>query len=135
VATVTIISDEVRTVDALETDGRLLIEPARLPDALGWELKPEGLCRGGVCVPVADVAALTVDGRLDLAAVAAALGCPSVVDSRAGVAAVALPAEQRRQALDGLTAPEFTLSDLDGEAHSLSEWRGRKKLLVAFASW
>jgi hypothetical protein len=134
-ATVTIISDEVRSVDAVTTDGRLLVEPARLPDALGWELKPEGLCRGGVCVPVGDVAALSVEGRLDVAAVADALGCLSVVDTGAGMVAVALPAEQRRQALDGLKAPDFTLPDLDGTAHSLAEWRGRKKLLVAFANW
>jgi hypothetical protein len=49
--------------------------------------------------------------------------------------AVALPAEQRRQALDSLEAPPFTLPDLGGAAHQLEEWRGTKKLLVAFASW
>jgi hypothetical protein len=134
-ATVTIISDEVRSVEGVTTDGRLLVDPARLEEALGWELKPDGLCRGGVCVPVGDADALLVDGRLDLAAVADALGCLSVVDAGAGMVAVALPAEQRRQALDGLRAPDFTLPDLDGTAHSLAEWRGRKKLLVAFASW
>ena len=28
-----------------------------------------------------------------------------------------------------------TLPDLDGRLHQLGEWHGRKKLLVAFASW
>ena len=31
--------------------------------------------------------------------------------------------------------PEITLPDLDGEAFSLSSLRGRKVVLVAWASW
>jgi hypothetical protein len=132
---VTIIAEETRTVDARVVEGRIVVDRAELPAALGWELKPEGLCRDDVCVPVRDAASLVFDGGLDLGAVASALGRLSVIDPGAGVAAVALPAETRRRALDGLEAPPFTLDDLDGVAHEFSEWRGRKKLLVAFASW
>jgi hypothetical protein len=133
--TVTIISDAVRTVEARADDGRLLVAPARLGDALGWDLKPEGLCRDDTCVPVRDSAGLFVDGDLDVGAVSTALGRLAVVDAEAGIAAVALDAEGRRQALDGLHAPPFVLDDLDGQPHGLEEWHGRKKLLVAFASW
>jgi hypothetical protein len=132
---VTIIGDEVRTVEGTVTDGSILIAPDRLPDGLGWELKPEGLCRAGTCVPVPDGASLFVGGQLDLATVAAALGRPAVIDADAAIAAVALDGESRRQALDGLRAPPWTLDDLDGVAHELAEWHGRKKLLVAFATW
>ena len=132
---VTIITDEVHEAEADVTDGRVLIDPHRLVDALGWELKPEGLCQGEACVPVRDVGALQVDGRLDLAAVAAAIGRRAVVDAGAGLVAMSLPSEQRRQALDGLQAPQFTLADLDGVEHRLEEWRGQKKLLVAFSTW
>jgi hypothetical protein len=131
----TIISDEVRTVDATPDDGRLLVAPDRLIEALGWELKPQGLCREDMCIPVRDQAALFVGDDLDLSAVAAALERPAVVDAAAGIAAVAVDAEVRRQALDSLRAPGFVLDDLDGHPHGLEEWRGRKKLLVAFASW
>ena len=131
----TVISDQTRTVGAVCEGDRVLLDPQQLPDAIGWELKPEGLCRDDVCVPVRDQTRLMHGDRLDIAAVASALGRPAVVDSAAGLAAVALPSEQRRQALDGLEAPPFTLSDLNGNAHGLDEWRGRKKLLVAFASW
>jgi hypothetical protein len=72
---------------------------------------------------------------VDLAAVAAALGRAAVVDALAGIAAVAMDAEGRRQALDSLRPPAFVLDDLDGHPRRLEEWRGRKKLLVAFASW
>ncbi len=53
----------------------------------------------------------------------------------AGIVAVALDREQRRAALESLTAPDVTLRDLDGDAHSLSDWRGKKRLLHAFSSW
>lgn len=129
------IGDVARTVDVTVSDGRLLVDPAQLPAALGWELKPEGLCRDDMCVPVRDPSVLSVGDQLDLAAVSTALGRPIVVDADARLAAVALDAEARRQALDDLVAPPFALADLDGNLHTLHEWRGRKKLLSAFASW
>ena len=132
---VTIISDKVRTVEGAVSDGKILIPPDGLADGLGWELKQEGLCRDGTCVPVRDAASLMDGGALDLAAVAGALGRPAVIDADARIAAVALDAESRRQALDGLRAPPFTLDDLDGVSHQLEEWHGQKKLVVAFATW
>ena len=131
----TIIGEDLRTVEATIADGRLLVAPERLLDALGWELKPQGLCRDDECVPVHDRAALFVGTDLDLAAVAAALGRAAVVDAEAGIVAVAMDAGGRRDALDSLRAPSFVLDDLDGRPHQLEEWQGRKKLLVAFASW
>jgi hypothetical protein len=132
---VTVISDEVRTLEASPTGERILVEPGRLGAAIGWELKAEGLCRDEICVPVRDPASLRVGDDLDLKAVADALARPIVVDAGAGLAAMALPAEQRRQALTSLVAPSFTLPDLDGTAHRLEEWADRKRLLVAFSSW
>jgi len=135
VTSATIISDEVRSVDAEIAGDRLTLDPGRLVDALGWELKAEGLCRDDICVPVRDPAGLFLGDRVDVAAVAAALDRPVVVDADARLAAVALPAEQRRKTLDGLAAAPFTLNDLDGAPHQLSEWRGEKKLLLALSSW
>jgi len=134
---ITIITDRVATVDGeADTDrGSFLVEPADLMTALGWELKPDGLCRGDVCVPVRDMDAVRVGEKLDLTAIVDALGRPSVTDLDAGIMAVALPAELRRQALRDLDAPDFTLPGLDGDSHSLSDWAGRKRLIVAFSSW
>ena len=134
-APVTIIGEETTTVDAVIADGRVLLEPPLLPEAIGWTLKPEGLCRDDTCVRVRDRAALFVGEQLDLAAVGAALGRPTVVDPDAGIVALALDSERRRDALQALVAPEFTLPDLDGAPHQLSEWRGQKRLLHAFSSW
>jgi peroxiredoxin len=134
---ITIIDSETRTVEgtADPVRGTVLIDPDLLPDALGWELKPSGLCQDATCVPVADTGALRVGEQLDLVAVARALGRPAVVDVEAGLMAVALPAELRRQALEDLRAPAFELPDVDGKLHALSEWAGQKKALVTFSSW
>lgn len=131
----TIVTDETATVDAVALDGRLLLAPPDLPAATGWKLKPEGLCRDNVCVPVRDRDRLFVGERLDIAAVAGALGRLAVVDVEAGIAAIGLANDGRRAALHDHEAPQFTLPDLDGVEHDLGEWRGKKKLLFAFASW
>ncbi len=132
---VTFIGEDIRTVDATITGDRVLVASEALPAALDWTLKPEGLCRDDICVLVRDQSTLFVDGQLDIGAVASALGRASVIDSACAIVAVGLDAEQRRTALDALVAPPFTLPDLDGNLHALSEWRGQKRLLHAFSSW
>jgi peroxiredoxin len=134
---ITIITDQVATVDGLADADRetFLVDAADLTRVLGWELKPSGLCRDDVCVPIRDMDAVLVEDRLDVVAVAAAVGQPAVADLDAGIVAVALPAQLRRGALRDLHAPDFTLPDLEGTPHSLSEWAGRKRLLVTFSSW
>jgi hypothetical protein len=134
-APVTFIAEDTATVDARVDAGHVLLAPSSLSDALGWTLKPEGLCRDDVCVPVRDRDGLFAGGQLDVAAVADALGRPLVVDADAGLVAVALGAEQRRDALQTLVAPDFELPDLDGIPRRLSDWRGTKRLLHAFSSW
>jgi len=42
---------------------------------------------------------------------------------------------ERAQALRSLEAPDFALPDQDGRLHTLSEHRGKKVLLVTWASW
>jgi hypothetical protein len=136
VANVTVIGEAVRSVPGVVTgDGRVTVAAEHLVDAIGWQLKPEGLCRDDMCVPVRDRDALSAGDGIDLAAVATALGRQVVVDEESAIVAVALDAEARRRALTALDAPSFTLDDLAGSPHRLEEWRGRKKLLVAFASW
>ena len=41
----------------------------------------------------------------------------------------------QRQVLSSLKAPDFTLPDMSGKTHSLSDFRGKKVLLVTWASW
>jgi hypothetical protein len=118
----------------LEGD-RVRIAPAALERATGWALKPEGLCREAVCVPVRDRAALANAAGVDLAAFAAALGRPLALDLAEGAAALGTAAADRAASLASLEAPDFSLPDLAGRRHTLSEHRGKKALLIAYASW
>jgi hypothetical protein len=99
---------------------------------LGWERKPEGLCRDEVCIPVpAGVAA----GPMDASLLARLLGRPLVVDADERVAAFGASATERADALRSGLAPDFALPDVDGVVHRLSDYRGRKVVLYAYASW
>lgn len=115
-------------------DGPLL-DGETLEANLGWELKPEGLCREDVCVLVPDRSAIERDGKLDAVVIAGLLDRPALFDEQSGVVAIGAPRELRHHALDDLQAPDFILPDLDGTPHALADHRSKKKLLVAFSSW
>ncbi len=123
-------SDEVAVSDRAHPT----ISPEALEGTLGWELRPEGLCQGLACVPV-DQEALVGDAGVDLRVLADALKRPLVVDQKHGVVALGASHHDRGDALTSLKAPDFSLPDLDGRMHSLSDQRGKKVLLVAYASW
>src|SRR5688572_26119816 len=122
-------------LEARVESGRVYVAAAALERATGWALAPEGLCREAVCVPVRDRAALAGRAGVDLAAFAAALGRPLALDVEERTAALGTAAAERGAALASLEAPDFSLPDLAGRRHTLSEHRGQKALLIAYASW
>jgi hypothetical protein len=60
---------------------------------------------------------------------------PLVLDAEARVAFLGASAGKRADRLASLEAPDFVLPDLNGQPHTLSEQRGKKVLLAAYASW
>ena len=134
-STLTVLTEQVTTVEAIWDDARPVVAVETLPDLVGWELKAEGLCRADACVLLSDRAMVERPGGVDLVAAAAAVGRPAVVDVDAALVAVGEPTTERHQAVYDRIAPNFTLPDLDGMPRSLSDWSGRKRLLVVFASW
>ena len=131
----TIIDDgTVHDVEASVSDGRVVLSHEALA-SLGWELHPEGLCRDGLCVPVPAEIALETGGGVDLAALARVIDRPLALDIEETAAYLGVSARERERALRSLVAPDFTLPDLAGRPHRLSDHRGKKVLLVAYASW
>jgi len=98
----------------------------------GWAPKPEGLCRGEVCVPAPG--SLRADGTVDVAAAAGRLGMPLVDDPAHGVWALG-PATLGGRALATAAAADPELLARDGTPFRLSSLHGRKVLLVAWASY
>jgi hypothetical protein len=127
--------DHAVTVRATARDGTLLVPAEDVARATGWALKPEGLCRDEVCVPVRDQAALVVDGSIDVRGLAAALRRPVAVEPDASLAVLGEATRTVSTRLAALEAPPFTLPDLDGRPVSLDDFAGRKRLLIAWASW
>ena len=115
--------------------GRLLLSAEALREALGWELHDGTLCNDAMCVPLPAGSRLGEGGVFDLGEVAATLDRPLALDVDARAAYLGVSAGERAQALGSLLAPDFTLPDLAGRPHTLSSYRGKKILLVAWASW
>jgi hypothetical protein len=105
------------------------VSTAELERATGWALKPEGLCRDERCVPFVGAS----DDAIDLADVARALGMPLVAEPRAALWALGL--EAGGTALASASLPDIELPDVDGRPVRFSSLRGRKALIVAWASW
>jgi peroxiredoxin len=125
-------------VDGTEHDVRAdgpYVDAADLSAATGWDLKPVGLCRGDVCVPLFGRVVADAAGRIDLAAWAEALGLLLARDAEEGVAALAPSAAVRHQELGDGRAPSLDLSDVDGHPVSFDDQSGHKRVLVTWASW
>lgn len=115
----------------------LLIVPEDLPRVNGFELKPEGACHGGLCIPLDDRLIVRRDDRdwFDLLAFADRLEQPWVADAEARVWSFAeIPARRESMLLDA-QAPDFEIEDRQGNLIRMADLRGRKTLVVTWSTW
>ena len=107
------------------------IDVEALEARTGWSMKPEGACKGDVCVVLAEDVVRA--GRVDVPRLAERLRMPLLRDEAHGL--WALGPESGGRALSTAKAPDLVLPDRHGRPFALSSLRGRKVLLVAWASW
>ena len=132
-----------REITVARDDGRpsdeLWLATSDLEGATGWSLKAEGLCRDGTCAIVEPtLRARLFDAERDAVCASGlweALGRPVLHDASRSVWMLGEGADDRRAGLETLEAPDFTLPDIEGKLHSLSDFRGRKVFLATWASW
>lgn len=123
-----------------EEAGQLWITTADLKRATGFELKPQGVCRGELCFPLPKarqeefVRKSSGKTWFNLVAFANLVHQPVAHDTALSAWNFGLRADQS-QTLSSLNAPEFSLPDMSGTLHSLSDFRGKKVLLLTWASW
>lgn len=137
--TITVLHEQRQTAlpDDCVDDAGLWLDAAAVLDATGWHWRDEGLCRGDQCLPLPPAArpGLVRGTRLNLQAFWQRSGQPVVHDRARRTWVLGVGAQQRGDALASLQAPDFELPELQGRRHRLSDWRGRKVLLVTWASW
>ena len=107
----------------------LAVDAEVLEAQTGWAIKPEGACKGDRCVPLPAHEGDAIDVRV----LAERLGMPLIEDTANRL--WCLGPEAGGRALTSVEAPDLTLPDVDGKPFHLRSLRGKKVLLVAWASW
>ncbi len=119
----------------------LWVRSAELGRVNGFELKPEGACIDDICVPVRqDVDSdifVTRQGTqwFNVSELADRLNQPMVVDSDNGVWSFGAIPARRSSFLNKAVAPDFSLPDVNGNTIKLSDFKGKKIMLLTWASW
>ena len=109
----------------------LTVSRADFETRTGWQLKPEGACKGDICVPLAEN---PQGDTINLATLAPQLNMPLVHDEAHGVWALG-PESMGSRVLATVEAPNLTLPTLDGETFELASLRGKKVVLVAWSPY
>lgn len=107
-----------------------VVDPTELKHHTGWDLKPEGLCRGDVCIPFQ-----STGGLVDLADLATRIDAALVHDPAHELWSLGPSAPGGGRFLADSRFPDLTLPDLEGQPFSFSSLLGRKVVMVAWASW
>jgi hypothetical protein len=96
----------------------------------GWAFKPEGACKGDVCIPLRQPPGEVVD----LEVISREMGLPLVSEPELNVWALG-PESIGARALVSAQAPMLVLPDVDGNLFDLASLRGSKVLLYAWAPY
>lgn len=130
------------TIDrVLDDPNDLWVTPADLTRISGFQLKPEGACLDEICIPIKQDTdndmVVTRDGArwFNVTGLARKLNQAYVFDSDARVWSFGEVPATRAPFLNSAMAPDFELPDHNGNQVRLSDFRGKKVLLITWASW
>lgn len=119
----------------------LWITLADLKTATGFVNKPQGVCRDELCFPLPKkrrAEFLQAQGKttwFNLTEFARLLKQPVAHDAEHSTWYFGLRPEVQNSYTTNFRAPNFTLPDKNGKLHSLADFRGKKVLIVTWASW
>jgi hypothetical protein len=128
-------------VASSEPSEDLWITTRDLGRATKFEIKPQGVCRDELCFPLPKdkkdrfVVKKASGAWFNLTEFARLLKQPVASDSGHSIWLFGPRPAAQNDHIRTLEAPEFTLPDIAGKMHSLSGYRGKKVLLVTWASW
>jgi hypothetical protein len=124
-----------------EASADLWVTMKDLTRAARFVVKPQGICRDDLCFPIpkgkkAEFVAKKGSAEwFNLSAFARLVKQAVARDEKNGVWYFGKRDDERGTYLASLEAPNFTLPDMSGHTHSLSDYRGKKVLMITWASW
>jgi hypothetical protein len=119
--------------DPKQVKDALWVKKRDLPAINEFEVKPQGACRADICIPVPKE--MLRGEYFNLTAFARKIGQPVVADADARVWSFGEIQALRGSFLEGRMAPDITVPDRAGRPVHLSRLRGKKVLVVTWASW
>lgn len=132
VATTVLFGDRTTALTNARIEGtELWVRPADLPRINEFELKPQGACRAEICVPTPKT--LSKNGWFHLTGFARRIGQSWVADANTwSFAEIPILTSGF---LRSRIAPDFAVPDRKGHLVKLSDFKGKKALIVTWASW
>ena len=118
--------DKVRSVDQ-----NLWVQSKDLPRINEFEVKPQGACRADVCIPLSK--SLKDGNWFNLTGFAHKIGETVVADQ--DVYSFGEIPVLRGGFYNSRIAPDFAVPDRKGKVVHLSDFRGKKALVLTWASW
>ncbi len=132
-ATATVLyQDRATKLDKSRVEGNdLWVRSADLPRVNEFEVKPQGACRADICIPLSKD--LKKAEWFNLTGFARKVGQAVVADS--SVWSFGEVPVLRGTYFNSRIAPDFAVPDRKGNVVHLSDFRGKKVLVVTWASW
>jgi len=140
--TIVLFNDAVVEIEkTLPSPTDLWVSPADLTKISGLELKPQGACVGDLCIPIkqdkdSDLFVTRDGGKWVNATGLAKIARQSVVvDHASNVWSFGTIPDSHSSSLAEGMAPDFSMLDRAGKTVKLSDFRGKKVIIMTWASW
>ncbi|SRR5579883_384542 len=131
-ATTVLYGDRSIALEKIQADPKdLWVRKADLPKINDFEVKPQGACREDLCIPIAKD--LLKGEYFNLSGFARKVG--EVVVSDSNVWSFGEIPVLRGSFTESRIAPDFAVPDRKGKIVHLTDFRGKKVLVVTWASW
>jgi hypothetical protein len=117
----------------VDASGALWVQKKDLPRINGFEIKPQGACRADICIPIPR--GMMRGDTFNLTAFAQRVGQKFIADPESRVWSFGEIPVMQGAYLDSRIAPDVEVPDRKGKPVRLSQFRGKKVLLVTWASW
>lgn len=134
-ATATVLyGDRTVTLERIQPDPKeLWVRKADLPKINDFEVKPQGACRNDLCIPISKE--LRRGDWFNLTGFARKTGEAVVSDADSRVWSLGEIPVMRGSFMNSRIAPDFAVPDRKGRVVHLADFRGKKVLVVTWASW